>query len=87
MDDHAKKKGQDMKRRTPHEGPCSSPRNQPGDTACTCPAPCPLHGRCCDCIAHHKEKRLNTPDPVAGDYSWLPHCLREFDKLNGLSAH
>lgn len=84
MDDSMKKKRQEMKLRALHEGPCSSPRNQPGDTGCTCQAPCPLHGRCCDCIAHHKERRLNSPNPVAGDYRWLPHCLTDFDELNGI---
>ena len=85
MEDSVKEKKRETKPRVLHEGPCSSPRNQAGDTACTCPRPCPLHGRCCDCVAHHKEGRLERPNPVAGDYRWIPHCLAHFDELNGIA--
>ena len=74
----------DMKMRVMHAGPCSSPRNQAGDMACTCPLACPLHGRCCDCIAHHKEERMEDTTPRAGDLGWVPYCLANFDKENGI---
>lgn len=70
-----------------HKGACSSPRNEKGDTACTCPRECPLHGRCCDCIAHHKEERLEMAEEghaAAGDIMWMPHCLATFDERNGI---
>lgn len=76
----------DMKMSVLHTGPCSSPRNRAGDTACTCPMLCPLHGRCCDCIAHHKEERLEEVDPVTGDIHWMPHCLAYFDVRNGIGC-
>jgi hypothetical protein len=72
-----------------HKGPCSSPRRAPGDTACTCPRDCPLHGRCCDCIAHHKQERLEARDAGtarAGDFKWMPHCLAWFDERNGVAC-
>ena len=31
---------------------------------CTCPKECPRHGKCCACVAHHRE------------HGKLPHCLR-----------
>lgn len=74
----------EMKMRVLHTGPCSSPRLKPEDTACTCPRDCPLHGRCCDCIAHHKEERLEEGDPKPGDISWMPHCLAYFDQQHGI---
>lgn len=76
-----------MKLKVLHEGPCSSPRNNPGDTECTCPRECPLHGRCCDCIKHHKEERLGSvakSQQVKHDYNWIPHCLRFFDARHGI---
>lgn len=76
----------DMKMRVFHKGPCSSPRLKPEDTACTCPIPCPLHGRCCDCIAHHKEERLEETEPVAGDIRWLPHCMANFDAQHNIGC-
>ena len=76
----------DMKMNIIHKGPCSSPRNVPGDTACTCPRFCPLHGRCCDCIAHHKEERLEEAEPVKGSTNWLPHCLAFFDEHHGIGC-
>jgi hypothetical protein len=76
----------EMKLQVLHNGPCSSPRNQSGDTACTCPRACPLHGRCCDCIAHHKAERLEEPNPKTGDCSWMPHCLVWFDQRNGVGC-
>lgn len=76
----------EMKLRVLHTGPCSSPRNRPGDTACTCPLECPLHRRCCDCIAHHKEERLEEENPVTGSIHWMPHCLAHFDERHGLGC-
>ena len=32
---------------------------------CTCPKDCPNHGKCCDCVMHHKN-----------DIGNLPFCLR-----------
>ncbi|MBQ1468503.1 MAG: hypothetical protein IIZ27_08510 [Solobacterium sp.] len=37
--------------------PCSN--NHP----CTCPnTNCPRHGRCCDCVAHHRDDVGNIPN-------------------------
>lgn len=69
-----------------HKGPCSSPRYAKGDTECTCPKKCPLHGRCCDCIAHHKQERRDEKDPVFGEKGWMPHCLAFFDQRNGIGC-
>ena len=76
----------DQKMSVMHKGACTSPRNTPGDTWCTCPVECPLHGRCCDCIAHHKEERLAEKNPVKGDTAWMPHCLDYFDERNGIGC-
>lgn len=69
-----------------HKGPCSSPRKEKGDQECTCPKACPLHGRCCDCIAHHKLERRDEKDPICGEYKWMPHCLAFFDQRNGIGC-
>lgn len=76
----------EMKMRVLHKGACSSPRLNPGDTECTCPRDCPLHGRCCDCIAHHKEERLENTNPVAGDINWMPYCLACFDQNHHIGS-
>jgi len=37
---------------------------------CTCPkTDCPRHGKCCDCVAFHREGNVN-----------LPVCLRSMGK-------
>lgn len=55
-----------------HIGPCSSPNAN----NCPCPHVCPLHGRCCDCIRHHREEGMKkAPD----DFSWIPNCLKMRD--------
>lgn len=76
----------EMKLRVMHKGPCSSPRAKAGDLDCTCPRECPLHGRCCDCIAHHKEERLEAVNPKTGETGWMPHCLAFFDQRHGLGC-
>ena len=35
---------------------------------CPCPKDCPRHGKCCECVAHHKEHGTK-----------LPACLRGID--------
>lgn len=69
-----------------HKGPCSSPRKEKGDDGCTCPRDCPLHGRCCDCIAHHKNERLEGAAQgwAAFDPKWMPHCIAWFDERHGI---
>lgn len=80
-----------QKREILHKGPCSSPRNVPGDAGClrcTCPKDCPLHGRCCDCIAHHKLERLEMAERGMAmfDPKWMPHCIAWFDERNGVNC-
>lgn len=31
---------------------------------CPCPKECPRHGKCCECVAHHRQ------------HGKLPNCLR-----------
>lgn len=38
---------------------------------CTCPKDCPRHGKCCLCVAHHRE------------HGKLPHCLRSIEQKEG----
>jgi hypothetical protein len=77
-----------MKLSVMHTGPCSSPRKAVGDTDCTCPRECPLHGRCCDCIAHHKQERLELAgkENIKNNSKWMPHCLAWFDERNGIGC-
>lgn len=35
---------------------------------CPCPKECPRHGKCCACVAHHRE------------HGKLPNCLRNLPK-------
>lgn len=35
---------------------------------CPCPKECPRHGKCCECVAHHRE------------YGKLPNCLRNMEQ-------
>lgn len=35
---------------------------------CPCPKDCPRHGKCCSCVAHHRE------------HGNLPKCLRDLEK-------
>ncbi len=37
---------------------------------CPCPKQCPRHGRCCQCVAHHRQ------------HGKLPACLRNLDNNN-----
>lgn len=76
----------DKKIQIMHKGPCSSPRLGTGADACPCPQHCPLHGRCCDCIAHHKEERLEQKDGIKGACGWMPNCLKYFDERNGIGC-
>lgn len=52
-----------------HKGPCSSPMA----VECPCPHVCPLHGRCCDCLLHHKAEGIGR---APEDLSWIPNCLK-----------
>ena len=56
-----------------HTGPCSSR----AAAVCPCTNACPLHGRCCDCLRHHKEEGAGrAPD----DFSWIPNCLKMLNR-------
>ena len=48
-----------------------------GEDHCSCPAKCPLHGNCVDCVIVHR-----------GHADHLPHCFRNMvnERLEGLSA-
>lgn len=35
---------------------------------CPCPKECPRHGKCCACVAHHRE------------HGNLPNCLRNIEQ-------
>ncbi len=59
----------ETKLRQRHSGPCSSPMA----AACPCPNVCPLYGRCCDCLRHHKEEGVGR---APEDLSWIPNCLK-----------
>lgn len=54
-----------------HSGPCSSPYYN----NCPCQWECPLHGRCCDCVHFHIEKRKQEGGP-ASDTNWLVACMK-----------
>ena len=53
-----------------YQGPC--PAVDTIEAHCTCPTTaCPLHGRCCACVAWHRDHARKP----------LPHCLRELDRV------
>ena len=85
--EEVKKRSDEAKRAALHKGPCSCPMAKPEMDVCTCPRECILHGRCCDCIAHHMQERLdyvkNGVD-VEHDYTWIPHCMQWFDAHHGI---
>ena len=56
-----------------HEGPCSSPYYK--DDHCPCKWDCPLHGRCCDCLHFHIEKRKQA-GVVTEDTNWMVACVK-----------
>lgn len=67
-----------------HNGPCSSPKGAEGGKDC----PYPLHGRCCDCIDHHKREALQAVaegKPEGADHA-QPNCIKFFKKLHGINC-
>lgn len=54
-----------------HDGVCSSPYYK----GCPCPRECPLHGRCCDCVHHHIDERIEAGEP-AENTDWLVECMK-----------
>lgn len=63
-----------------HKGACSSPRKM--EDTCPCTMDCPLHGRCCDCVAHHITEIQSKKNEEPKGYGWLPTCLRQICKGN-----
>ena len=64
-----------------HKGVCSSPYYN----NCPCPRECPLHGRCCDCVHHHIDERMEAGIP-AENTGWLVECMKlahegKFDEI------
>lgn len=71
------------KLRVMHKGRCTSLRNTKDADQCPCKLDCPLHGRCCDCIWHHKE-HLSQPDLELYSCGWAPNCVQSLvhDRLS-----
>lgn len=44
------------------------PHNQ--NIECPCPKDCPRHGKCCECVAHHRQ------------HGKMPNCLRNLSEQN-----
>ena len=65
------------KLRVLHKGRCARSQDMAdGDDMCPCKMDCPLHGRCCDCIWHHKE-HLSQPDLQLYSCGWAPNCVQD----------
>lgn len=71
-----------------HNGPCSSPKGAEDGKDCPCPLLCPLHGRCCDCIEHHKREALQAvaEGKTDGADHAQPNCIKFFKELHGIGC-